>query len=62
MQHMPTAHDIIAGFARQHAIDWSRFHEWFNDTGYTEDDANRHDSRFLNILESYVRERDAGHV
>ena len=56
---MKTAHEIVRNYTKTHHIDMEDFREWFNDARYPEGEANIHDFRYLNHLESYVEERDA---
>ena len=56
---MQTAHKIVASFIASKTIDMTDFHRWFQDRGYLQCEANIRDSRYLNLLETYVEERDA---
>ena len=56
---MQTAHEIVASFIAAKGIDMTDFNEWFRDGGYSQDEANIHDSRYLHLLETFVEERDA---
>jgi hypothetical protein len=55
---MQTAHQIVAAFVAEHAIEMPAFWEWFRDCGYPEEEANIHDSRFFAHLVDYVDERN----
>jgi len=59
---MQTAHQIVASFIAAKAIDMTDFNQWFEDGGYSQDEANIHDSRYLHLLETFVEERDAEHA
>lgn len=56
---MQTAHAIVADFIRSHAIDLKAFNAWFEDGRFTQDEANIHDARYLELLGPFVEERDA---
>jgi len=53
---MKTAHDIVDEFIRTNKIDLNDFNEWFEDAGYPQEEANVHDSRYLEHLRTYVEE------
>nr|WP_294518125.1 hypothetical protein [uncultured Rhodopila sp.] len=53
---MKTAHEIIDEFIRANNIDLNDFNEWFEDAGYPQEEANVHDSRYLEHLRTYVEE------
>ncbi len=55
---MRTAHDIVADFIRSHAIDIEEFDTWLEDGRYRQDEANIHDTRYLELLGQFVEERD----
>ena len=55
---MQTAHAIVADFIKTNAIDTTEFYAWFQDGGYSEDAANIHDARYLDLLGQFVAERD----
>jgi len=55
---MQTAHAIVADFIKANAIDTKEFYTWFQDGGYSEDAANIHDARHLDLLGQFVEERD----
>ena len=54
---MKSAHEIINEFITTNDIDMATFNEWFNDAGYPQEEANVHDSRYLEHLTQYVQER-----
>ena len=54
---MKTAHDIVDEFIRTNKIDLNDFNEWFEDAGYPQEEANVHDSRYLEHLRTYVEDR-----
>ncbi len=56
---MQTAHAIVADFIKANAIDAKQFHAWFQDGGHSEDEANIHDARYLDLLGQFVAERDS---
>jgi len=56
---MQTAHAIVADFIKANAIDNKEFYAWFQDGGYSEDEANIHDARYLDLLGQFVAERDS---
>ena len=58
---MKTAHDIVDEFIRTNKIDLNDFNEWFEDAGYPQEEANVHDSRYLEHLRTYVEERADAH-
>jgi hypothetical protein len=53
---MKTAHEIVEEFIRTNNIDLPDFNEWFEDAGYPQEEANVHDSRYLEHLRTYVEE------
>jgi hypothetical protein len=55
---MNTAHEIVQEFMATHDVSWCEFSGWFNDGGYPQDEANIHDSRCLDHLQSFVEERN----
>jgi len=55
---MQTAHAIVADIIKTNAIDTTEFYAWFQDGGYSENEANIHDARYLDLLGQFVAERD----
>jgi len=43
---MQTAHAIVADFIKTNAIGTTEFYAWFQDGGYSENEANIHDARY----------------
>lgn len=56
------SHATVREFKARHAIDEAAFKEWFADGGYSQEEANVHDSRYLALLENFVEERDGAQV
>lgn len=56
---MPTSFELVAKYKIEHHINDSEFVDWFNHYGYPEEDANVHCSRYLELLQNYVEERDS---
>jgi hypothetical protein len=54
---MKTAHEIVEEFIGANNIDLNDFNEWFQDAGYPQEEANVHDSRYLEHLRTYVEDR-----
>lgn len=54
---MQTAHEIVRAYVANHNIDLKDFNVWFDDAGYPQEEANVHDSRYMQHLMEYVQER-----
>ena len=57
--HPSPPHRLLRDYVIAHNIDMEDFHQWFDDAGYGEDEADIHDSRYLSHLETFVEERDS---
>jgi len=47
---MKTAHEIVGEFIGTNNVNLIDFNEWFQDAGYPQEEANVHDSRYLEHL------------